>query len=146
MTQYHGCSHCVTELIHVDASRAFDFLSEPLQVGNWSLGCMQTEALSGAGRYVGTSLFDGQRLQLQVQASRELLLIDYLVGVTEPLKPRISIRIVAADTCDLPAGQCYVSLIAWRSASMTQDRWSQLCASHEAEIWLIKARLEARTG
>lgn len=143
MTQYHGCGHSVTELVNVGAQQAFDFLSNPLNVGTWSLGCMHTEAAAEAGRYVGTSLFDGQRLQLHVRASRELLLIDYLVGIVEPLRPRIGIRIVAAETCDLNADQCYVSLMAWRSTQMSESRWSQLCASHEAEIWLIKARLEA---
>lgn len=145
MTQYQGCGHCVTELVNVDAQQAFDFLSNPLNVGTWSLGCMHTEAVAETGHYIGTSLFDGQRLRLQVKASRELLLIDYLVGVVEPLRPRIAIRIVAAETCDLQPDQCYVSIMAWRSAQMSETRWSQLCASHEAEIWLIKARLE-QTG
>ncbi len=27
---------------------------------------------------------------------------------------------------------------------MSEDRWRRLCASHEAEIWLIKAQMEAR--
>lgn len=143
MTQYGGYGHCVTELVSVGAQQAFDFLSDPLRVGTWSLGCMHTEATSDPGKYVGTSLFDGQRLQLQLKASRELLLIDYLVGAIQPLRPRISIRIVAAETCDLTPDQCYVSLMAWRSTQMTEPRWRQLCASHEAEIWLIKARLEA---
>nr|WP_298727435.1 hypothetical protein [uncultured Steroidobacter sp.] len=146
MTQYGGYGHCVTELVNVGAQHAFDFLSNPLSVGTWSLGCMHTEATAEPGRYVGTSLFDGQRLQLHVKAARELLLIDYLVGAVEPLRPRISVRIVAAETCDLIPSQCYVSLMAWRSTQMTADRWSQLCASHEAEIWLIKARLEATGG
>ena len=29
---------------------------------------------------------------------------------------------------------------------MTADRWSQLCTAHDAEIWLIKARLERTEG
>lgn len=143
MTQYNGRGHCVTELVNVGAQQAFDFLSNPLKVGAWSLGCMHTEAVSEGTGYVGISLFDGQRLRLDVRACRELLLIDYLVGVAEPLRPRIGIRIIAAETCNLQPDQCYVSLMAWRCAQMAEDRWSQLCASHEAEIWLIKARLEA---
>lgn len=142
MSHYHGCSHCVTELVNVNAQQAFDFLSDPLRLGTWSLGCMRTKAATEAGRYVGFSWFDGQRLLLDVRASRELLLIDYRVGGTEPLKPRISVRIVAAATCDLEPEQCYVSLMAWRPSQMTEDRWRQLCASHDAEIWVIKARLE----
>ena len=37
----------------------------------------------------------------------------------------------------------FVSLLAWRSRSMDEPRWQRLCASHAAEIWLIKAQLEA---
>ena len=146
MTQYTGFGHCTTELVNVAAQRAFDFLTDPLLVGTWSLGCMRTQAPAIAGPYTGFSLFDDSQVWLDIKAHREMLLIDYLVGAADQLRPRISIRLVAAETCDLDATQCYVSLMAWRPSGMQQDRWSQLCAAHEAEIWLIKARLEKRVS
>jgi hypothetical protein len=54
------------------------------------------------------------------------------------------VRIVPAAACDLNDEQCYVSLTAWRPSQMAQGRWNQLCTAHEAEIWLIKARLEGQ--
>ena len=42
--------------------------------------------------------------------------------------------------------KCYVSLSAWRPARMVDERWAQLCAAHEAEIWIIKARIEGPGG
>jgi hypothetical protein len=142
MTQYTGFGHCATELINVSAQRAFDYLADPLTVGTWSLGCMRTQSAAAPGSYFGFSLYDDSQVGLEVRAHRDLLLIDYLVGAIGALRPRVSIRIAAAETCDLAANQCYVSLMAWRGAHMSQERWSQLCTAHEAEIWLIRARLE----
>ena len=94
------------------------------------------------GPYTGTSLYDDSPASFDVRPYPELLLIDYLVGDAGNLKPRNSVRIIAADTCDLSDAQCYVSLMAWRPARMASDRWAQLCAAHDAEIWIIKARIE----
>lgn len=134
--------HCATALIEVAAERAFDFLADPIALGTWSLGCMQVQPAKQEGLYTGFSLYDGAQVWFNLQAHRELMLIDYRVGEPTDLKPRIMVRVVPASCCDLSAAQCYVSLIAWRPAQMTQDRWNRLCSAHEAEIWLIKAKLE----
>ncbi|MDB6009849.1 MAG: hypothetical protein JWL65_2099 [Gammaproteobacteria bacterium] len=152
MNRYPDFAHCVTALVNVPAAKAFEFLADPLSLGTWSLGCMRTQstqssavgatAAVAAGPYTGTSLYDDSPASFDVRPHRELLLIDYLVGDAGNLKPRNSVRIIAADTCDLSDAQCYVSLMAWRPARMAGDRWAQLCAAHDAEIWIIKARIE----
>jgi hypothetical protein len=171
MNRYPDVAHCATALVNVPAAKAFEFLADPLSLGTWSLGCMRTQAAkSGArgataaaaravsaggavasaagataaakGPYAGTSLYDDSLASFDIRPHPKLLLIDYLVGDAGNLKPRNSVRIIAADTCDLPDGQCYVSLMAWRPARMADDRWAQLCAAHNAEIWIIKARIE----
>jgi hypothetical protein len=134
--------HCATVLIDVPAQRAFGFLADPIALGTWSLGCMRVEPTAQTGVYTGFSLYDDGQVWFDIHANRELLLIDYRVGEPAKLKPRIMARVVPAECCDLRDAQCYVSLIAWRPAQMTQDRWNRLCTAHEAEIWLIKARLE----
>jgi len=35
-----------------------------------------------------------------------------------------------------------LTLLAWRQAGMSDDRWSRLVASHEAEIFLLCAGIE----
>jgi hypothetical protein len=142
MSRYPDFAHCVTALVNVPAAKAFEFLADPLSLGTWSLGCLRTRAPQAGGPYTGTSLYDDSTASFEVRPHRELLLIDYLVGDAGNLKPRNSVRIVAADTCDLSDAQCYVSLVAWRAARMTDDRWTQLCSAHDAEIWIIKGRLE----
>jgi hypothetical protein len=152
MSRYPDFAHIVTALVNAPAAKAFGFLADPLSLGTWSLGCMRTRAGAPGGPYVGTSLYDDSEAAFRVRAHPELLLIDYLVGevgvgeagVSGPGsgKPRNSVRVVAADTCGLTNSQCYVSLTAWRTAEMTDERWAQLCAAHDAEIWIIKARIE----
>ena len=147
MSRCPDFAHSVTALVNAPAAKAFGFLADPLSLGTWSLGCMRTRAVAPGGPYVGTSLYDDSEATFRVRAHPELLLIDYLVGETgegEPGggKPRNSVRVVAADTCGLTDTQCYVSLTAWRPAEMTDERWAQLCAAHDAEIWIIKARIE----
>ena len=139
MSRYPDFGHCVTALVNVPAAKAFAFLADPLSLGTWSLGCMRTRALAPGGPYVGTSLYDDSEAPFSVRPHPELLLIDY--GV-DGGKPRNSIRVVAAETCGLADSQCYVSLTAWRPGGMTDERWVQLCAAHDAEIWIIKARIE----
>ncbi|HWW78247.1 MAG TPA: hypothetical protein VNY82_01545 [Steroidobacteraceae bacterium] len=171
MNRYPDVAHCATALVNVPAAKAFEFLADPLSLGTWSLGCMRTHAAkSGAvgatagvahavtagaamaaaasattaaeGPYTGTSLYDDSLASFDIRPHPELLLIDYLVGDAGNLKPRNSVRVIAGDTCDLSDAQCYVSLMAWRPARMEDDRWAQLCAAHDAEIWIIKARIE----
>jgi hypothetical protein len=137
-----GPAHCATALVEVEADVAFDFLADPRQLGTWSLGCMRTQPTQSPDLFSGFSLYDDSQVWFDIKANRELLLVDYLVGTRGNLVPRISARVIPAAACDLGTGQCYVSLLAWRSAQMSEPRWKQLCAAHEAEIWLIKARIE----
>lgn len=136
-------AHCATALVEVDASEAFDFLADPLMLGTWSLGCMRTGPTQSPALFTGYSQYDNSQVWFEVAAHRELLLIDYRVGTPDSLAPRISARVIPAAACDLESDQCYVTLLAWRSAQMSLARWQQLCTAHEAEIWLIKARLES---
>jgi hypothetical protein len=136
-------SHSATALVEVPAEAAFAFLADPAALGRWSLGCMDL-ASEGGGVWSGTSLFDGARGYLSIEALREKLLIDYHVGTAGERRPRISARVIPPEVCGLAAGRCYVTLTAWRAAGMDDDRWRRLVATHEAEIWLIKAQLERR--
>ena len=149
MNRYPDFAHCVTALVNVPAAKAFEFLADPSSLGTWSLGCMRTRAVNSdavAGPYIGTSLYDDSPASFDVRSHPELLTVDYFVGDAGNLKPRNSVRVIAADTCDLSDTQCYVSLMAWRPARMADDRWAQLCAAHDAEIWIIKARIEGSEG
>ena len=137
-------SHCVTARFDVAADTALAFLRDPIALGAWSLGCMNTRPdEESRGVYRGKSLFDGSETRFCIDADPERRIVDYLLGTPGEMVPRISIRVVPADVCDLEATQCYVTMTAWRPRTMDEPRWQQLCACHEAEIHLIRAQCEA---
>jgi hypothetical protein len=97
----------------------------------------------GGGVYRGRSLFDGGEGWLSIDGDPQRLVVDYHVGTMDERVPRICARVVPGPVCGLAPSACYVSLLAWRTRSMDESRWQRLCASHAAEIWLIKGQLEA---
>ncbi|MBV1693237.1 MAG: SRPBCC family protein [Hyphomicrobiales bacterium] len=139
MTDY---AHALTALVDVPAAAAFAFLIDPAALSRWSLGCMDLVDVGG-GVYTGRSLFDGGQGWLSIEAVPLRLLVDYHVGTLERRVPRISARVLPGAVCDLGEGACYVTLTAWRPATMSDERWRRLCATHETEIWLIKAQMES---
>ena len=55
---------------------------------------------------------------------------------------RISTRVVPGDQLGVSETKSLVVLTAWRLDSMDDDRWQRLVAAHEAEILLLRHRLE----
>ncbi len=143
MTTSANLSHSATCEVAVPADAAFAFLADPAALSRWSLGCMDLAEV-GDGVYTGHSLFDGAQGWLSIDAEPRRLLVDYHVGTLEKREPRISARIIPGPVCGLGETSCYVTLTAWRGAAMSDERWMRLCASHDAEIWLIKSQMEAR--
>jgi hypothetical protein len=143
MTDPASLSHCATAHVEAAAEVAFRFLADPVALGGWSLGCMQTRPDGADGLHTGISLFDGAQGWFRIDADPVRLTVVYAVGTPGTLKTRISARVTPAAACDLPAGTCYVSMIAWRPAGMPADRWRRLCSAHDTEILLIKAQIES---
>ena len=142
MDKFSEPGHAVTIEVTVDANQAFELMSDPLQLGKWALGCMNSEKTADEDVYTGVSIFNGEKSLYNISSNRELLLIDYLLGRSGAFKPRISARIVAADTYGAEKGHCLVTLLAWRDAAMDDERWRQLCVCHETEALLVKSLLE----
>ena len=135
-------AHATTLRIDVEAQVAFDFLADPLRLGRWSLGCFDTRAAGSTGLYTGVSLYDGSQAWFRIEADQARYIIDYHVGDAASQAPRISARVIPGSVCGLLKTNCYVTLTAWRTAHMDEDRWARLCSAHEAEIWLIKMQIE----
>jgi hypothetical protein len=138
----HALSHCATTACEADAEAAYAFLADPARLGSWALGCWDAE-LVGERVVRGTSLFDGSSAYVRADPDPERLSVDFAVGAEpEALVHRITARVLPGAQLGYPAGQSVVTLIAWRSAGMSDDRWARLVASHEAEILLLRARIE----
>jgi len=123
---------------------AFDHLCDPSLLGRWALGCMDLKPTQIEAVYVGRSLFDDAAVHVAFRPNRALGLIDYLVGDEDNRQPRISIRLVPGALCGLPDDQCAAAMTAWRVRDMTEARWDQLIKTHELEVLLFKAQIEAR--
>jgi hypothetical protein len=134
--------HTCAAQVNAPARAAFDFLADPEALGRWSLGALRVTETERKGIYTGFSMFDGSQAWLAIEPRPELLLIDYRVGTMDNLIPRIFARVVPGKVVGLSENQCYVSLTAWRTASMNAERWYRLRASHEAEILLIDSQIE----
>ena|SRR5690606_22889300 len=135
-------AHCASALCPVSAETAYAFLLDGHKLGQWALGSFATiEEQPGVFR--GRSLFDDTTLLVRPVGNPQALRVDYHVGSTPSnLVPRITAMVVAGSTIGHEANVCQVNLLAWRNASMDDERWNQLVRAHELEILLIKARLK----
>lgn len=135
-------SHCTSVACAVPAAQAYALLADPGAIGSWALGCWDAERVDET-TIRGTSLFDGSSGLVRVVPDERRLAVDYLVGADEDsLVHRISSRVVDGPALGRPEGSCVVTLLAWRTAGMDDARWAQLVAAHEAEILLLRGRLE----
>ncbi len=136
--------HVASAVIDAPEDVAFEHLADAKQLGRWALGCMDLQPTDDPAVFRGRSLFDGSPAFVEIDAKPADGLIDYHVGSSTARAPRIFIRVAPAALCGLPATQCTVALIAWRTADMSAERWRQLCTTHEAEALILKAQIEAR--
>lgn len=136
--------HTATLPMRVPAPEAFEFMTDTDMMAQWSFGAWGLKP-AGDGLFVGKSLFEDLEVYCRLKASRELLQLDYEVGEDPAnLVPRIISRIIPGEHIGRGAGNCLVSLIAWRSEAVSDERWRMTCVSHEAEIFRIRHLLESR--
>jgi hypothetical protein len=119
---------------------AFDYLADGSKIGDWALGALEAKR-------VGTSdLFQSEAhgIAFRVDADTRRLVIDYHVGGSaNDLVMRIATRVIPGESMGRGAGTCLVSMAAWRPKSFDDRRWSRLKAFHDAEIHLIREKIEA---
>jgi hypothetical protein len=92
----------------------------------------------------GTSLFDGAETFARPLPHEGHLTVDFEVG-DDPtrLVRRITARVVPGEEIGEHAAKSLLLLTAWRVRSMDDDRWKRLVVAHEAEILLLRQRIEA---
>ncbi len=141
----HSLSHCATVACDTSAEDAFAVLTDDSALGTWALGCWQAAPVAGEpGLLGGTSLFDGSTTYVRADADASRLAVDYAVGAApQELVHRISARVLPGGSLGHGDGRCLVTLLAWRPADMADERWERLGASHDVEVLLLRARIEA---
>ena len=134
--------HAATALVEAPAKQAFAFMADGIKLGKWALGCLDTEEVE-RGLFSGRSQFNGGVGYVRIVADQTLLNIDYHVGATpKALNHQNTARIVPGASLGRPANCCMVTLIAWRTAAMSDEDWRLICATHESEIYVVKAMIE----
>jgi hypothetical protein len=135
--------YAVTTAIDAPAKFAFAYLADVTKVGGWALGAFDAKPAGAAGAYAGTSLYDGSPCAFAVDADERRLLVDYLVGDdAKSLVMRISARVVPGEIVARGPDACLVSMAAWRPKGFEERRWSRLKAFHDAEIHIVRDRIE----
>jgi hypothetical protein len=137
-----GESHTASIVIAADAETVFAFMADPAKLNRWSFGTWETE-IAADGLVTGTSIFDGGKILVRIDADRDRYSVAYCLG-SDParLVPRIVARVVPGVDLGLDASHAVLTLIAWRAAVMDDDRWRRLTASHDFEVVLIKNLIE----
>jgi hypothetical protein len=135
-------AHCVSVLCDAPAADAFAYLADAERIGEWALGCWDTR-MGDDDVVRGTSLFDGTPSFVRVRSAAESRTVDFEVGGDpEHLVRRISARVVGGDDLEGDRRRSLVILLAWRTDSMDDDRWRRLIAAHDAEVLLLRERIE----
>jgi hypothetical protein len=142
-----------SDLVHSVAARcaapagvAFSLLADGSRLGEWALGCWGATSVSD-DVVRGRSLFDGTNTFVRVVPDEDRLGVDYDVGGDrEHLVRRIAARVVPGEVTGLDAEHCVLVLLAWRPATMDDDRWQQVIAAHTAEILILRRCVEAEVA
>jgi len=130
-------AHQASRRIARPADEVFAFMADLQCLGQWSLGCFDTRAVS-EGVVVGTSLFDGGQTHVSVETLPQQGLLRYWVGSERQRSPRISAWVQPLD-----ASSCVLVLMATRTADMDEPRWQRLQHCHETELDMIQAQLHS---
>ena len=134
--------HAATAEVAVDALDAFAYLKDGLRQADWALGSWDRQEVS-PGLFRGRSLFDGSVVYVRLSPNRELLVVDYEVGLDPEKLLRVnSARVVPGPRVGRPDGTCLVTLMKWRSAAQSDEDWTRACHAFSTEIHMIKGRLE----
>lgn len=118
-------------------------MSDGIRQGEWTFGSWDRRQV-GDGLFVGRSMFDNRETYIHIDADVERLMIYYGLGSDpQSLQVRNAARIVRGPDLGWAPDRCLVTLMAWRPDFMGDLRWKQLCVSHETQMFIIKARIEA---
>ncbi len=134
--------HAATARVDVPAETAFAYLGDGLRQTEWTLGSWDREEV-GEQLFRGRSLFDGGEVYVRISSAPAELVVDYEVGPAPDQLRRVnSARVVPGETLGWPRSSCVVTLMKWRTPTQDDGLWERLCAAYDAEIHMIKGRLE----
>jgi len=134
--------HTATIRIAAPARSTFEFLGDGNRLGDWSFGCWQTKQMPG-GLFAGTSLLTGSPTFVRILADAQRLQTDHAVGRSpDALSPLIVARILPGALMGDADAASFATLVVWRAAA-PEERWRQICAAHDLEMFRIRHLIES---
>ena len=93
----------------------------------------------------GILKLNGESILIRISLEEEMKIIHFHLGNSkDSLVPRIMIRVLPYPFSEKAGAGSLISMIAWRTEEMDDERWRALKAAHEYEILQIRAMLESR--
>ena len=93
----------------------------------------------------GILKLNGESILIRISLEEEMKIIHFHLGNSkDSLVPRIMIRVLPYPFSGKPGSGSLISMIAWRTEEMDDERWRALKAAHEYEILQIRAMLESK--
>ena len=120
-----------------DIDTIYGFMQDMNKINLWSLGIKWTN--NGREIIEGISNYDKSLSYLKITTKKDIKQITYWIGNDiNNLDPRISVFIIKTDKININK----LSMIAFRTKDMNDERWNKLINSHISEIKIIKNLIE----
>ena len=115
----------------------FNFMQDMNKINEWSLGVKWNN--NNHEIIEGISNYDNSTLYLKITTKEDMKQITYWIGSNvNNLNPRIYVYIIKTD-------KIYnnkLSMVAYRTQDMDNERWENLKESHKKEVKIIKKLIE----
>ena len=115
----------------------FNFMQDMNKINEWSLGVKWNN--NNHEIIEGISNYDNSTLYLKITTKKDMKQITYWIGSNvNNLNPRIYVYIIKTD-------KIYnnkLSMVAYRTQDMDNERWLGLKESHKKEVKIIKKLIE----
>ena len=139
-----GLAHITSVQSSCNPEKAFQCLSDLNQIPEWNFNLAEVRMVEGH-LAEGILKLNGESILIRVSLEEEMKIIHFHLGNSkDSLVPRIMIRILPHPFSGKPSSGSLISMIAWRTEEMDDERWRALKAAHEYEILQIKAMLESK--
>ena len=121
-----------------DIDEIYDFMQDMSKINLWSLG-IEWDTTSNHEIIEGISNYDNSISYLKITTKEDIKQITYWIGKDKNnLTPRIYVYIIKTD-------KFYnnkLSMVAYRTQDMDNERWENLKESHKKEVKIIKKLIE----
>ena len=139
-----GLAHITSVQSSCNPEKAFNCLSDLNQIPDWNFNLAEVRMVE-SHLAEGILKLNGEPILIQVSLEEKMKIIHFHLGNSkDALVPRIMIRVLSHPFLGKTGSGSLISMIAWRTEGMDDERWRALKAAHEYEILQIKAMLESK--